>query len=89
MKIAVTAWKFGTHGLAQELAEQGEIAESQGFDSFWLPENHFTGSNAIPAPLILLAAVAARTRKIKLGTCLLYTSPSPRDATLSRMPSSA
>ena len=24
-----------------------------------------------------------------LETCLLYTSPSPRDATLSRMPSSA
>ena len=24
-----------------------------------------------------------------LGFCLLYTSPSPRDATLSRMPSSA
>ena len=26
---------------------------------------------------------------ISSGTCLLYTSPSPRDATLSRMPSSA
>ena len=26
---------------------------------------------------------------IKLINCLLYTSPSPRDATLSRMPSSA
>ena len=25
----------------------------------------------------------------KIRTCLLYTSPSPRDATLSRMPSSA
>ena len=25
----------------------------------------------------------------RLGICLLYTSPSPRDATLSRMPSSA
>ena len=25
----------------------------------------------------------------KLASCLLYTSPSPRDATLSRMPSSA
>ena len=25
----------------------------------------------------------------KIGRCLLYTSPSPRDATLSRMPSSA
>ena len=27
--------------------------------------------------------------RTKLGNCLLYTSPSPRDATLSRMPSSA
>ena len=26
---------------------------------------------------------------IKINICLLYTSPSPRDATLSRMPSSA
>ena len=30
-----------------------------------------------------------RTIKIHATTCLLYTSPSPRDATLSRMPSSA
>ena len=27
--------------------------------------------------------------KIELNTCLLYTSPSPRDTALSRMPSSA
>ena len=27
--------------------------------------------------------------RAKAITCLLYTSPSPRDATLSRMPSSA
>ena len=27
--------------------------------------------------------------KAGMGSCLLYTSPSPRDATLSRMPSSA
>ena len=27
--------------------------------------------------------------RVELHTCLLYTSPSPRDATLSRMPSSA
>ena len=27
--------------------------------------------------------------KSKINSCLLYTSPSPRDATLSRMPSSA
>ena len=28
-------------------------------------------------------------KQIKYNACLLYTSPSPRDATLSRMPSSA
>ena len=32
---------------------------------------------------------AGLMRKIWRGDCLLYTSPSPRDATLSRMPSSA
>ena len=29
------------------------------------------------------------TAAVEICTCLLYTSPSPRDATLSRMPSSA
>ena len=32
---------------------------------------------------------SARESASKYETCLLYTSPSPRDATLSRMPSSA
>ena len=31
----------------------------------------------------------AESEIIQLSICLLYTSPSPRDATLSRMPSSA
>ena len=31
----------------------------------------------------------AERNAIGIYTCLLYTSPSPRDATLSRMPSSA
>ena len=35
-------------------------------------------------------AISLATRKTKLNkTCLLYTSPSPRDRTRSRMPSSA
>ena len=36
---------------------------------------------SIRLPRALIAAI--------VGACLLYTSPSPRDATLSRMPSSA
>ena len=31
----------------------------------------------------------AAERQVQITGCLLYTSPSPRDATLSRMPSSA
>ena len=34
-------------------------------------------------------ATTAITALTAQNTCLLYTSPSPRDATLSRMPSSA
>ena len=36
-----------------------------------------------PFPMVLSATLG------QLESCLLYTSPSPRDATLSRMPSSA
>ena len=43
--------------------------------------------------MVLLDGNALSTQIGDLGsffiTCLLYTSPSPRDATLSRMPSSA
>ena len=42
--------------------------------------------NANPASLTVTAADG---NKITINDCLLYTSPSPRDATLSRMPSSA
>ena len=43
-----------------------------------------------PLALIGLIALLAHFIQRKWGlTCLLYTSPSPRDATLSRMPSSA
>ncbi|MCH7742768.1 MAG: LLM class flavin-dependent oxidoreductase [Proteobacteria bacterium] len=64
-KVAVTAWMFGTGGVT---AEQAEIAEKIGFDSFWLPESHFGGDTSIPSPLMLLAAVSARTSKIRLGS---------------------
>ena len=39
--------------------------------------------------LPLLAGLSCGGCHLYVYTCLLYTSPSPRDATLSRMPSSA
>ena len=38
---------------------------------------------------VVLATVIQTWGSSPRQTCLLYTSPSPRDATLSRMPSSA
>ena len=41
-------------------------------------------------PIIMLTAKGEEEDKVKgLNTCLLYTSPSPRDRQKSRMPSSA
>ena len=40
-------------------------------------------------PLVFLVRLPKEVLAVVLRPCLLYTSPSPRDATLSRMPSSA
>ena len=39
--------------------------------------------------IIIGAAVPSKSLSLDAGSCLLYTSPSPRDGLLSRMPSSA
>jgi len=68
LEVAVTAWSAGSGWRADTLCRQAEAAEAMGFHSFWLPENHFGDNRSIPSPLTLLAAVAARTERIKLGT---------------------
>ena len=49
-----------------------------------------TGRRTLPRPMawLLMRATAARDG-VPSSACLLYTSPSPRDRTRSRMPSSA
>ena len=68
LHLGVTPWSFEGEGLAGGLAEQAVLAESLGFDSLFLPESHFAGSASIPSPLLLLAAAAARTTRLRLGT---------------------
>ena len=54
------------------------------------PTVHVAGTNGKGSTVAYLRAFAeAAGLKAHVYTCLLYTSPSPRDATLSRMPSSA
>lgn len=64
--IGVTPW-IRSSGPA-DWVEQGARAEELGFGSFWLPESHFTVRGGNPSPLLVQAAVAARTRRILLGT---------------------
>lgn len=67
LELGVTPW-HDVSDSAEALAGQAELAEALGFHSFWLPESHFSGPGANPAPLLRLAAVAARTRHLVLGT---------------------
>jgi alkanesulfonate monooxygenase SsuD/methylene tetrahydromethanopterin reductase-like flavin-dependent oxidoreductase (luciferase family) len=66
LKLGLTPWHPRERSAAG-LTEQARFAESLGYDSFWLPENHFN-QDAIPDPLMLLAAVAAGTSRIRLAT---------------------
>jgi alkanesulfonate monooxygenase SsuD/methylene tetrahydromethanopterin reductase-like flavin-dependent oxidoreductase (luciferase family) len=68
LEIGTTPFALGGEGGAEELARQGELAERLGYGSFWLPEHHFGDAGAIPAPLLLLAAVAARTARLRVAT---------------------
>ena len=75
-------------GDAADVAEMAAAAEQAGWDGLFVWEALY-GVDA----WVSLGAAAMRTSTIRLGTlltpCLLYTSPSPRDRTRSRMPSSA
>lgn len=68
LQIAVTAWTIRPNLTAADLAKQGAIAETLGAHSFWLPENHFGDERTLPSPLTMLAAVAAGTTTLGLGS---------------------
>jgi len=55
----------------QQFLDIVERADDLGFDSAWISEHHFTRYGGIlPRPQVLLGAMAARTKRIRLGTAV-------------------
>ena len=44
-----------------------DAAESMGVESVWLPEYHFIPFSVLSSPLAVATAVAARTKRMRIG----------------------
>jgi alkanesulfonate monooxygenase SsuD/methylene tetrahydromethanopterin reductase-like flavin-dependent oxidoreductase (luciferase family) len=61
-------------GIVVDTLEQIVLAEELGFHSAWLEEHHSIPGHYWPSPIVALAAVAARTTTIRLGTDVVVAS---------------
>lgn len=57
--------------LFAEAVEQAVLAEQLGFHSVWLAEHHFSRYSIGSSSLVLAAAIAAQTARIRMGTGVL------------------
>ncbi len=57
----------------REVIDLAVAAEQYGYESAWVAEHHFANYGLCPAPPVLLAAIAQRTERIRLGpaVCVL------------------
>ena len=54
--------------LYAEMLEEISVADQMGFDSAWLSEHHFLEDGYCPSLLLTAAAIAAKTKNIRIGT---------------------
>src|SRR5438876_11676756 len=60
--------------IVRDEVDQMVLAEDLGYDSIWLTEHHYADYGLSSAPSVLLATVAARTTRIRLGMAV-YVVP--------------
>jgi len=65
--------------LYAQVMAQCELAEQLGYDTFFCAEHHFHEYGVVPDPAVMLAALAQRTQRIRLGTAIsILTFHDPR-----------
>ncbi|MBI2802988.1 MAG: LLM class flavin-dependent oxidoreductase [Gammaproteobacteria bacterium] len=57
--------------MIDEIVEQAELCERVGFDGFFFTEHHQQEDGYLPAPVLMAGLVGMRTKRIKVGTCVL------------------
>lgn len=75
--VFILAQQRGYHQTSQQVIsnsiEQTVTAEQAGFNTAWYAEHHFNNYSLSPSPLMMVAHMAAKTKRIRLGTavCIL------------------
>lgn len=64
-------WHQPFDQLYAQVLDQIVWAESLGWGSVWLTEHHFSDDGYLPSPLTVAAAIAARTRTLRIGTSIV------------------
>jgi len=54
-----------------EVIAEAQLAEASGFDSCFFGEHHQDRDGFLPSPLIVASAVAAQTRRLRVGTSVI------------------
>ena len=63
-------WQRPWAELYAETLELIAWTESVGFEGAWVPEHHAADDGYVPSPLVVLAAIAARTKTLRLGSAV-------------------
>lgn len=70
-------WRRPWASLYAATLERIAEAERMGLDSAWVSEHHLFEDGYLPQPLLLAAAIAQRTRRMRIGTAVLLAPLRP------------